>query len=295
MKLVFIIGTGRCGSTLLSEIFAKHIDSSFFSRFEEMHRGRLGKLGKWSSEMYRNEHSPVLSGYFKKFRPTEAYSLIRSRVSPIYVQPARDLNADDVTPWLKNRFREFFLEKYGACKKPVLLHKYTGWSRLAFFAEIFPEAKFVHVVRDGRAVANSWLQMPWWTGYQGPEQWLWGPLNESESQVWRAHNESFVALAGLCWLKLIASYEQSTQVLPSEQYLQIRYEDFIKSPHSISKKVLEHIELEWSEDFQKQLETFSINSSRAQAYRQDLSDAQQEQLTTVISTGLTKYGYEQSS
>ena len=40
---------------------------------------------------------------------------------------------------------------------------------------------FINVVRDGRAVVNSWLQMGWWDGWQleasahAPDQWLVPP------------------------------------------------------------------------------------------------------------------------
>src|SRR6056297_847349 len=142
VNLVFIVGTGRCGSTLLHEILAKHRDSSFFSRFEEQH-GRLESLGRWGSPLYRKAHLPGGRHRAGRFQPTEAYGLLRRHVSPIYVRPYRDLTADDVTPWLAGRFRKFFEERFVRYGRPVLVHKYTGWSRLGFFAEIFPEARFV--------------------------------------------------------------------------------------------------------------------------------------------------------
>jgi len=57
--------------------------------------------------------------------------------------------------FLKNRITipRFGYVRIDSQKKPVFIHKYTGWSRIAFFKEIFPEARFVHVIRDGRAVA----------------------------------------------------------------------------------------------------------------------------------------------
>jgi omega-hydroxy-beta-dihydromenaquinone-9 sulfotransferase len=40
-----------------------------------------------------------------------------------------------------------------------LLLKITGWPRISFLSEIFEEAKLVHTMRDGRAVANSMLNV----------------------------------------------------------------------------------------------------------------------------------------
>ncbi|MBV1905163.1 MAG: sulfotransferase [Pseudomonadales bacterium] len=291
MKLVFIIGTGRCGSTLLSEILAKHKDSSFISAFEEKHSGRMSKLGAWASEIYRKDELPLLKQFANEFRPTEAYALIREKVSPIYVQPSRDLVSKDITPWLEGRFRDFFQSKFALGRKPVLVHKYTGWSRLEFFEKIFPEAKFIHVVRDGRAVANSWLQKTWWSGYRGPDQWLWGPLSEEHMAIWKKHNYSFVALAGICWIKLIESYNRASEGMSADRYLEIKYEDFIRSPTLESKAILDFSGLEWSGDFERQLNKFHIGDSRARAYKHNLNSEQQDILEAVLESTLVNQGY----
>ena len=89
-----------------------------------------------------------------RFAPSEAYRLISRQVSSSYANSVRDLRAEDVTPWLAERYQLFFKERRSAQEKPIFIHKYTGWSRMSFFSRIFPQAKFVHVIRDGRAVAN---------------------------------------------------------------------------------------------------------------------------------------------
>jgi len=292
MKIVFIIGTGRCGSTLLNEVLAKHKGVRFVSTFEENHRSMPRKLRALSNKIYRQEHLPFVGKFAKQFRPTEAYGLIRQKVSTIYVQPTRDLVAQDVNPWLSDKFRAFFQENHSRNSHSVLVHKYTGWSRMGFFKSIFPEAKFVHVVRDGRAVANSWLQMPWWTGYQGPEQWLWGPLDEQKRELWELHDRSFVALAGICWNKLTASYDRASLDFSDEEYMQIRYEDFISDPVSTSKSILDFAGLDWTSRFGKQLDSFDITSSRAQAYKRDLTLEQQAILESISGEQLRNYGYE---
>lgn len=69
--------------------------------------------------------------------------------------------------------------------KPVFLHKFTGWPRAGFAHAIFPEARFRHVIRDGRAVANSLIQMSWWSGFGGPENWKWGQLSDEDLSAWK--------------------------------------------------------------------------------------------------------------
>jgi len=290
MKLSFIVGTGRCGSTLLNEIITKHKEVGFFTNFEERHE-KLEFLGKWGGALYRNNHLALTRTGRQRFAPTEAYRLIARNVSPIYVQPYRDLTSNDLTPWMKDRFYNYFEQSYKKYNKPMFIHKYTGWSRIGFFAEIFPQAKFVHIVRDGRAVASSWLQMKWWGGYEGINNWLWGPLSDEHMKEWKDSNYSFVTLAGLSWKMLMESYEEASSILGKDRYLMIKYEDFLNAPVEKMKEILEFTGLEWTPDFEKQFSKFQIRTSRKAAYNSDLNNSQLHDLENCISDMLERYGY----
>lgn len=291
MQLTFIIGTGRCGSTLLNEIISKHKDTCFFTSFEDNHQ-RFGSIfGKKGNDIYRKSDSFPFNWVARKFTPTEAYRLISREVSPIYVRPCRDLESSDVTPWLKKKFYDFFASNYEKHGRHVFLHKYTGWSRIGFFSEIFPEAKFIHIIRDGRAVANSWLQMKWWGGYEGPENWLWGGLSQDHHRQWKERNYSFVTLAGLSWEILMSSYDNSAKYLGDGRYLELKYEDFLTDPTEHLKKIISFSGLEWTEDFEKQFNKFNIRKSRARAFEKDLSPNQLKDLEQCISEKLLEHGY----
>lgn len=290
MNLVFIIGTGRCGSTLVHEIIARHENVGFVSNIDD-NLPALNLMGQLNNAIYR---SPIgqwtRKGGFR-FAPSEAYQLISRQVSPIYANSTRDLYAQDVTPWLERCFRDFFENRHTRQGRPLFLHKYTGWSRIGFFARIFPEAKFIHIVRDGRAVANSWLQMPWWNGYQGPENWLWGDLPESYRYEWLKNGRSFTSLAGIAWKMLMDSYEKAKVILPESNYLELRYEDFLKSPRDICKVMLDFSGLEWSREFERSFARQKIFASRSKAYERDLSIAQLDELRLSLESHLVRYNY----
>jgi len=291
MKMTFIVGTGRCGSTLLHEIIAKHKDASFISNIEEKH-GRLGFLGKWGNTLYRNNSLALTRSGANRFAPSEGYRLIARNVSPIYVRPCRDLTSEDVSPWMKARFSEFFEKRYVRYGKPVFTHKYTGWSRIGFFSTIFPEAKFVHIVRDGRAVASSWLQMKWWGGYEGPENWFWGVLSDDQKREWENSHYSFATLAGLNWKILTDSYDKSSRLLDQNRYMVVKYEDFLNEPIEQLKNILQFSELEWSPDFENQFKKFNIRKSRKSAYKKDLNAQQLTDLERSLAGKLAEYGYK---
>lgn len=290
MNLTFIVGTGRCGSTLLHQILAGHSDSSFLSHFEEQHR-RLAPLARYANTVYRQSHVPGMAGMAARFRPTEAYGLIDRTVSPIYSRPDRDLTGADVTPWLERRFRTFFESRYRDFGAPVLVHKYTGWSRIGFFSRIFPEARFVHVVRDGRAVANSWLQMRWWDGYRGTHQWQWGELSPERQTLWEQSGRSHAVLAALCWDTLVESYRHASAELGEGLYLEVRYEDLLENPADVLGDILEFSGLAWNADFTRRFERTEIRRSRVAAYERDLDPCQQAAVVRAVGPALSHYGY----
>jgi hypothetical protein len=85
---------------------------------------------------------------------------------------------------------------------------------------VFPEARFIHVIRDGRAVANSWLQTSWWTGYQGPSRWYLGPLPEPYATEWETSDHSFVLLAGLGWKLLLDGFDTAHALVAGKRSIE---------------------------------------------------------------------------
>src|SRR5262249_19847525 len=88
----------------------------------------------------------------------------------------------------------------------------TSWGDKtpAYTAEIhilnkmFPGARFIHIIRDGRDVALSLLQ-----------QW-WGP------------NDLMSALRH--WAETVQCARKMLQMLPEERYVEVRFEDLVADP-----------------------------------------------------------------
>ena len=190
-KYLFIVGTGRCGSTLVQELIARHRQVGFISNVDSISgafdpKGRANRFlyGSTPSGLGRRDRSYLKSLRFTlgervHFGPSEAYKIIRRQIGPTnYSEPFRDLTEADVTPWLEARFRSFFEERAEAQDANVFMHKFTGWPRARFIDAVMPNARFLHIVRDGRAVASSIVQRPWWKGYLGVPGWGFGELPE---------------------------------------------------------------------------------------------------------------------
>src|SRR5262249_26298573 len=151
--------------------------------------------------------------------------------------PFRDLQADDVRPNEKKRL----LKALGTMvtrRRNRLLVKLTGWPRTGFLTELFPDALFIHVYRDGRAGANSLINTGFWGGWGGPEKWRWGPLAPELQEEWSRLDKSFVVLAGIQWKIMMDACEEAKKELPAKQFLEVRYEDFAADPEEAFSQIL---------------------------------------------------------
>jgi hypothetical protein len=288
--LAFVLGTGRCGSTLVHEVLARHPDVGFVSNLED----RLPFLplpARYNNAIYRRVPDALTTKGRLRFAPSEAYRALDREVSPAISAPVRDLLAEDVTPWLEQRFRTFFTTRARSQGRPLFLHKFTGWPRSGFVRRIFPEARFIHVVRDGRAVANSFLQMPWWQGYRGPDEWSWGRLPPAMAAEWESSGRSFAVLAGLEWRILIEAFEAARDLVPETQWLEVRYEDFVAEPREHLQRMLDHLGLTWTPEFERGVRRYTFDAGRREAYRRDLGIHDVAMLDASLAPALARHGY----
>lgn len=284
-KPIFIVGTGRCGSTIFHDIFACHPDVSWLSPWCDKypHKPQVNRSIMQMADL------SWLNQYVRKFAgPQECYPFWEYH-SPGFSEPFRDLCREDVSSKVKTKVRQVMNQMITPRRKRLLL-KITGWPRIGFLKEIFPDAKFIHVYRDGRAVINSLLSVSWWLGWRGPKNWRWGELTVKQREVWEKYNKSFVILAAIEWEILMAAYEKAKRSVPADDYLEIKYEELCRTPLQTFRQAVEFCELEWSPRFEAAISTFNLRNTNDK-WRKDLSSAQQAMLDKYLKDTLAKYGY----
>jgi hypothetical protein len=224
--------------------------------------------------------------------PSEGYRLLDRHVSPMLTDPVRDLVAEDAGAWLSRRLRSFFEQRAAAQGRPVFLHKFTGWPRAGLLHAVFPEARFIHVVRDGRDVASSTIQQPWWLGFRGPGAWGFGPLSDEDEATWLESGRSFAVLAGLEWKLLMEAFAKAQEAVPAGSWLEIRYEDVVTQPREQVQRLLDHLGLEWTDAFERAFGALEFTSARTGAYRDELSARDADMLDRVLAPALRAHGYQ---
>ncbi len=108
--------------------------------------------------------------------------------------------------------------------------KLNGPPRICFLNSIFPEAFFIHILRDPRAVTASLLKSDWWIKGQGLTKPWWNGLPKQDMQQWLLADRSPIALSAIQWKQVVALTWKEKELIPPERYMEITYEDFIQSP-----------------------------------------------------------------
>jgi hypothetical protein len=285
-QMIFVVGTGRCGTTLVHELLARHRGVGWMSNIDDL-VAPARMAGRWNGPVYRRLPPAFSRKGRVRFAPSEGYRSLRLEVSPMVVEPFRDLLATDATPWLTERLRAFYGRRADAQGTPFFLHKFAGWPRARLLNEVFPDARFVHVFRDGRAVANSLLQTSWWPGYRGAAAWPYGPLPPGPPEA----RQSFVGLAGLTWATLIDAFADTAREIPADRWLEVRYEDFVHEPRGQLRGIVDFCGLTWDAAFEREFSRVPVTAGRAHAFRSDLDPAKVAMLDDLLGTRLHRLGY----
>jgi hypothetical protein len=284
-KPIIIVGTGRCGSTVFHRLLATHPQLMWLSGFSLKYPTKP-TWNKWAVEAMGNPLLRRLLG--ERIRPGECYRFWDTYAYG-FSEPCRDLVRTDVTARVKKRVRGAIQPMLTPARNRFLA-KITGWPRIGFLNEIFEDAKFIHIVRDGRAVANSLLHVSFWRGWYGPQGWRAGLLSAEDQATWESYDRSFVALAGLEWRIQMRAIDAAREKLDPKLFYEVKYEDFCRQPLETYRQVLEFAELPESAELERQVKAASIEST-SNRWRDDLMPGQQAILDDLLREDLRRYGY----
>lgn len=287
---IFITGLGRSGTTIIHTLLSKHPNVNWLSLFVAKFPARL-YLNRW---LMRWIDVPLVNIYLKhRFVPLENYPFW-DHYYGAFGYPCRDLLASDIDVRSAKAIRRAFGELTTA-KRNRMLIKITGAPRISFLHAIFPDAKFIHVTRDGRAVAASRMKAPFWNGWRGWRGFsLWPERMPAHyEQEWERHGHSFVALAGIEWKAHIDQMAEVRRAYPNINILEVKYEAFCADPVRQLRAISDYCELPWEADFAAQMAKQYVNSENSK-WESELTREQQALLNQVVADYMIEQGYDVS-
>lgn len=198
----FIIGCGRSGKSTLGTALALHPQVAFLD----------------------DESWPQWAACFPK---TDLWSgRVRQRGGSLY------LDAADAEPERARRLRALF--QYAKGGRTHFLQSLDANSfRIDFLRAVFPDAKFIHVVRNGLEVAAEIAQRIERRDWHGKDDHKWRQLSDYGARA--PHTAALPELCakpfqrGLLEWRLVMEAVQAAQ-LPQESLLEIRYKELLAQP-----------------------------------------------------------------
>jgi hypothetical protein len=145
--------------------------------------------------------------------------------------------------------------------------------------ELFPDAHFVHIVRDPSVVypstINLWKSMYETHGFQKPR------LEGLEERIVKTY------------AMLYGSLDRGKSLVPPGHWCELRYEDLIRDPVGEMRKVYEGLALGDFESVQPRIEGYFDEQKDYQVNRYPpLTGEQRRTIATHSAAVIERYGYE---
>jgi hypothetical protein len=177
--------------------------------------------------------------------------------------------------------------------KRRFIAKPTGPARIGYLSSIFPDAKFIHAVRDGRATVTSLVRLPAWRDSPRMHQPAWNnpPTGFGPQTPTHYPDDDPLALAAVQWQEVVLSARAEAEQLAPGRYTEVPYERFVADPHSVLDELLEFAELPASPQAHGFIDRRMQVRDLSERWRERITDAQAEEITSLMERGLTEYGY----
>jgi hypothetical protein len=276
------VAAGRSGSKLLRGILASHPETVCFPR-------EINYIWRYGNADF----------------PTD-------ELKPEHARP-------EVVQYIRERFKTLSVRHNGA---RVIEKTCANALRVDFVRAVLPEASIIHLVRDGRAVAESarrrWKAQPdirylleklrWvppcdvpyyaWRylryqlgrlrSVQGAKS-SWGPRFSGIDALVR--EKTLIEVCGLQWKACVQAAEPALRRMPPHQTLTVRYEDLVAEPVGSASRLFEHLKLTFTAECRKYVEQ-NVSAEYVDKWEERLTERDLRLLMPHIESELRRQGYE---
>jgi hypothetical protein len=165
----------------------------------------------------------------------------------------------------------------------VISKRIASNQRIPLLAAAFPGARFVNLIRDGRAVAYSLSRVAWW---EDDHVWWLG----ATPRDWRERGGDPWELCAQHWMHELASVDEGLRSVPPGQQVEIRYEELVEHPVATLRQVATFAGL--PDDWRWTAELARLDfPNRNEAWREQLPADVRERVSTVQYEQLRRLRY----
>jgi hypothetical protein len=294
---LFIIGHWRTGTTLLHELLIldpRHTYANTYQCLEPNHFLLTEPLFRRLFRFLLPSRRPMdnMPAGWERPQEDEFALCMMGQPSPYLTiafpnHPPQDpeaLDLDDLPPHAREAWKNTFLRflRHLTYKDPrrLVLKSPTHTCRIPTLLELFPDARFVHIVRDPYAVFSSTMN-------------LWKAL-------YVAHGLQRPTYAGLeeyvfrNFTHVYSRLEQTRHRVAPNRFHELRYEDLLSDPIGQMRLLYERLELGSFEELEPRVKAYlDGNASYNRNRYPDLAPELRAEIERRWGTVIRQYGYEQ--
>jgi hypothetical protein len=291
----FVVGPARSGTSLLYKTLCLHPDVSYISnwvarsgwswlaildRLPRLFPGETTKLwfGEDSNAYRYGRRRPMLERVFPT--PVEG--------EPVYGRAgiARPGGTARLRPDPAAALRASFDTIRALDGGPCLVSKRIANNlRIPLLADVFPEARFVSLVRDGRAVAASLSRVDWWQ-----DSFVW--WYAGSPRRWKDEGGDPWEMCARNWVEEIVQIEDGLASVAPDQVLRLRYEDLVADPVPTLVRIAGFLGVATDDRrWRSSLATLRV-SDRSGSWREQLDAPTIERITLIQRANLERHGYD---
>ena len=244
IKPILIVGAPGSGTTLLYQILSSHRDLAYMTH--NIFRAGLLRYGR-------------LLGYSRKAQLILQNLIHRDPASTLpheadgfwmnYMGYYNYMTENDYTEEMSAFFRKKIVTVQNLWRRPRFVNKNLQNSfRVRLLNSIFPDAKFIHIIRDGRAVAFSILNKKV-DGATSPillvgfKDILGDKYQPELSELYNY---------GLAWAEYVTKAREASAVARG-RYYEVRYENLVREPYKELRNIIDFCELDWYNKFEEKI------------------------------------------
>jgi hypothetical protein len=292
---IFVIGHWRTGTTLLHELLM--LDDRFacpdtFACFEPNHLLLTERFFKTYCNWMMPDRRPMDNMAFGWGRPQEdefalcllglpsPYADLAFPNRPAVYPGSLDLSGlspPQLARW-KRTFYRFVQTLTFRDPRRLVLKSPPHTARIPVLLDLFPDARFVHIVRDPYVVfpstVNLWKSM-------GRKHGLQTPRDEARIR------EKVFAEFRVIYDRL----EAARPLIPAGRFYELYYERLVKDPAGELRKVYDGLELDRFDVVRPRLEEYLTRTAGYETNKYQLTDADREGVTKRWGDVIRRYGY----
>lgn len=280
---VFVVGTGRCGSTIVDSVLSMHPAFSWMpSWVDTLGLPEVAVVNRLWAVPGTDEYR--LKRYFPT--PIEPYEAFRRRDPEFWTEAMSDAGVRSaerqIVPLIQRIKR--------AHGNPRYLAKLVGRPvKVNLFHQLYPDAYFVHVTRELKPTLSSLLKVEFYTEWgRDLDTWPWEEIPASLLELHeRSGRSNAVGAAIGLYLNRRMVDEQLREIDPAK-VVEVPYADFVQDPVSSTKALAARIDLEFTDAFAARIAARSIYGGADEKWKSHLDAeviALLDEMDTLVAAG----------